>query len=116
MELNFRVINGYNFSVPNLSGSMTVAELKTMLSNNKKNALGDFPANRLHLAISYTDRPPKGLDLNKFEDKTLDELDIKNGDTIHIVFILGRKEGSARKSRRSNRRNNRKSRRSKSRR
>ena len=116
MELNFRVINGYNFSVPNLSGSMTVAELKTMLSNNKKNALGDFPPDRLRLAISYTDRPPKGLDLNKFESSTLDELDIKNGDTIHIIFMLGRKEGSSRKSRRSNRRNNRKSRRNKTRR
>lgn len=115
MELNFRTTNGRNFTVPNVSGSMTVAALKEMLSNNKSDELGNFPPDRLHLVISFKNRPPKGLDLNKFEDKTLDELDIQNGATIHIVFILGQK-ASARKSRRSTRRNNRKSRRSKSRR
>lgn len=116
MELNFRVNNGRFFSLSGVSGSMTVADLKQKISDAKADVVDGFPANRLHLIISYKQRPPHGLDMNKFENKTLDELNINDGETIHIVFILGRKEGSGRKSRRSNRRNNRKSRRSKSRR
>ena len=116
MELNFRVNNGRFFSLSGISGSMTVRDLKVKISDARAAVVDDFPANRLRLVISYEQRPPHGLDMNKFEDKTLDELGIRDGETIHIVFILGRKEGSSRKSRRSNRRNNRKSRRSKSRR